>query len=327
MEAQEQRKKDPRKKKKKTVILCCSISAFAIIGGVACGVTLHNLLNNAPKTVLDMDDDKYNFDATSAMAAYDKLSPKTDYVESFSEVELANISLQLLKRHSSFIAQGIGKAVSMGVTQEVRSTSVRQGSEYFEESLSHSSIVDCAWRMYQTGETIEQYKGSIYNGDVEKALFATEATAYTLDSYRDRMGRTLDTGSSYLISNKTLWKSSDATAAPPSGVPTSKKKNEDGTYTVELELSRTRSITRYVRQMKNISDLQDYPSFDYVHLSFELGTDLTLNEVRTNESYFAQPKGLAVAPNVKGNLRTLYDYSGSAVIPELNSFIKYRENM
>ncbi|MBO4540423.1 MAG: hypothetical protein J5736_00390, partial [Bacilli bacterium] len=67
--------------------------------------------------------------------------------------EMANISLIKFARneHHRFLTSG--SAVAMGlVTQIIRSSGIRDGDEYFEESLSKSEgglDIQTGWRMYE----------------------------------------------------------------------------------------------------------------------------------------------------------------------------------
>jgi len=318
-----------KKPSKKSTIISLSIVSVTAIGlGLGAGFFLHSQLAGGETTdYTKINTAKLTDDNTSLLKTYSSVKEKGgDYLTAFSgkPYQVANIALQLFSAHEHCYAQGkgVGRAVAMGfpVDQEIRSTVIKNGSKYFEESLSLSSAVNLADRMFQEGDSVQRYIGKVKSGNVEvPESFGDKPTTYTLASYAEAMGRDLDNPCIYVISSKTTYL--DDTAK--SGVATSFTKKSDGGYDLELELKEGYAVVNYVKQMQTISSLASKPSFKYVHLSFDLDKDLNLKSMTSHEYYWAAVSA-ALGSNVEGKLKTVYETDGDYTIPELMTPITYR---
>jgi len=322
---EDKKDKTPIHSKKRSVIFISCLSVTAIALGVGAGFFIHNLLNSGVSTDYGnanaadyVDNDPNLLQDYQAIKASDG-----DYVSVYAKkpYKVANIAFALYSAHEHAMSQGVGSGTAIlgafNVDQQIRSTLIRNGDSYFEESLSASNIVQLADRMYQD-TSILSYHGTVAPSEVEIPRNFGKAVEYTKDEYRDLMGKTLNIPCIYIISSKTTYVNSTAY----SGTPTSFKKNEDGSYALELEMTRSSSVLNYVKQMQSISDLYDKPSFTYVHLSFDLDKDLNLKSMTSNEFYFARTQK-NVGSNVHGVLKTTYEWDGDYQIPELTVPVKY----
>ena len=310
-------------------ILLMSIGIVRSSGlGVGLGYVLSNFFPHVVKDVKYDFDEKYlRADSDACLKKFEKFdgSEKAFDGKSMAGWEIINASLKKFESQESNMSQGIGFAKArvgpIDVVQQIRSTMYRVDDSYFEESLSKSSVVNVAWRMYQNGDETKRYKGACPS-NVEKPVFDANASpsTYTESEYFDYAGRNLD-GSSciYLISDKTL---SSENQKVTSGLPKNEiKKNEDGTYTISVELDPRKSVVNYIRQMKATTDMNGNPVFDYVHLSWTVTKNGDLISSVSNEKYFAStPQG---SSNLEGQLVTHYSVGGNYKIPELNTPIVY----
>ena len=73
----------------------------------------------------------------------------------------------------------------------------------------------------------------------------------------------------YVVSNKTIH-SSYGGDATNTGFGT---RNLDGTYTFKLKLNVDQSVMNYVKQMKHMSELGNYPIFSTIELEFTLDSE------------------------------------------------------
>ncbi len=81
-------------------------------------------------------------------------------------------------------------------------------------------------------------------------------------------------------------------------------------------------MKNYVLQMIQTGDLAGPPSFKYVHLTFELDSELNLISLRNRESYYAKTKAGA-GSNMKGDLTTYFYTKDVPDIPELSVQMNY----
>jgi hypothetical protein len=313
---------ETKKKVKVSKIALISVLCAAAVGsGIYTGFFLHNLFNSDSTDYTNVDANNLADDNAAVMAKYQNLASTgsaTDYTSHFKSYQAANIAFSLFLNQEHTFSQGIGIADATVTKQEIRSTMIRNGSSYFEESLSYSSFVNLADRMYQSGESVNQYLGTCVDGDVEKAKFNTTGTDYTLDEYRNRMGRLVSDNFIYVVSSKTTL---NGEVSGGSGVETSFTKNEEG-YTIELELNPIKSVVNYVTQMQTISSLAKKPTFYYVHLTLVLDAKLGLQSLTSHEKYIATTGVISSA--IVGTMRTVYQTDQNFEIPELNTPVTYR---
>jgi hypothetical protein len=270
----------------------------------------------------------YVDDTSNLMNEYAKTKKAGgDYVAAYGAkpYQVCTIAYSLFTSHANCYAQGIGtgtaRVMGAAVVQNIRSTAIRKGDSYFEESGSCSSAVNLLDRMYQDGTSVIRHEGKVKDSEAEIPDHFDKVTTYTFDDYRQAMGRLPSDPLIYLVSSKTTYL--DETAK--SGAKTSFTKIADG-YDLELELKPTRSVVNYVRQMVTISSLASPPAFDYVHLSLDLDKDLNLRSMETHEHYYAAVSS-TIGSYVEGRLRTVYQTDGNYTIPELTDPIPYRETM
>ena len=101
-------------------------------------------------------------------------------------------------------------------------------------------------------------------------------------------------------------------------------KVEDG-YKVELELDNLYGVKNYVKQMKGISNLYQYPIFEYVHLTFELDSSLEIKFMHVKEKYYAKTSAV-LGSDLEATMSIKFETDGDFKIPELNDVIEYPES-
>lgn len=282
------------------------------------------------------DVDYDGIDNDSLYPNYDKVYKKyteakskgSDFTKLLTPTEMAESAFCLIQKEEKVFSQGIGEATASIVDQQIRSTTVQNGNQFFEESISHSSMIDLADRMYQVPTSdgkdckVTMYVGKTDNGNVNKGVFEGNGTEYSGAEYIAHMGRLLSTPTSYIVSDKTVL------VGEKSGNMydiTKASKTSDG-YTVDIELNATYGVSAYVIQMQTISDLATKPSFFYCHLTFDLDSDLNLKSITSYESYMAKTK-MGASSKVTGKMRVVYERGGDYSIPSLNEPCTYRSEM
>jgi hypothetical protein len=318
---------ETQKKKKRVgaIVTMSVLSVFAIGLGAGLGVYLHGLANANTSTPAAVAQD--STDHSDLMATYQKVVSKgnPDFAalvqnNVFSHSDIANLSMLLMKNHNNYFTQGKGASVAaLNITQKIRDSVVRNGDSYFEESISEGATA-LASRAYQNGDTVKYYTGSPVSGtDATSGTYKSTSVDYSLTSYFQYMGRTLDTPLIYIINDGTV-----RSGATKSGDPeTSIVKNSDGTYKLELELSPSRSTVNYIVQMTNLSHLSKCV-FYWVHLTFNLDAKLELLSTVSHEKYNVTLASLGMASDGEQTLRTEYVFDGDTKIPELQTPLAYR---
>ncbi len=311
--AQEGDKSGKRKpKSRKKVIITSSIIGTAAIGlGVVTGFLAHSFLNPVGGDYSNVDADALTDNIEIARKKYeDAKKAGTPLEEALKPSEMVNLSLDMFASLGSTKAVGLGSAFSMGVTQVIQSIQIKNGERFFEESNSTSAFVNLYDRMYQEGDTTKTYwgKSSDYSSHEEKI--------YTNEAYAELMGRKVSDSMIYVISTKTAIVDEDKVNSDK-GV--SRITKENGGYTVDLELQKKKSVVNYVKQMKNISGLTGYPTFDYCHLTFHLDEDLMPLDYTSYEKYHATKQGVGISTAIDGTLTTYFYHGETYEIPTLET--------
>jgi len=291
-----------------TYILTIGISAVA---GGGTGIVLKRTIGPVDEHYPPgFDPKEFSPDVESIMDKYNKLSDKTiSGVRSFTDSDVINICFEKYRTQEYCWCIGVGNANTI-VTQTIRNAQIKRGSEYFEEQLSYSSVVDVAKRSLQHGAdgNLETFEGSCL--DPETASYsATPSRTFSKDEYKEYLGKTLDEMFIYIISEKTVLDSSRTT--------------KGGDTIIKFSLNPNLSTFYYKIQMQNISGLSNLPPFSEVNLEFTVDSDLNLKHMLVDETYTATKEGIPV-PAKTHNIIDNYYHAGEPMdIPSYNENINY----
>lgn len=303
-------------KKYQTPITAVTVGLVAIGSGIGIGYGIKAAIGGGPNTdysgihVTEVD-------VNAVMRRYERLSADTDYSKSFTIPEIVAISHHLLGQADNYVVQGIGTADAGIAMQEIRSMVIKNGDEYFEESLSQSLFVKDALRMYEVGNLTTQYRGSTTTS-VEVAEFPSAGVSYTNAEYVELMGRTVSSRNTYIVANETVLMGEKTGEMYGTSSIT---KTSTG-YDLEIELDPIAGVMNYVKQMKTISNLATYPSFFYTHLSYKLDSNLNPLSMTTHERYSAKLSS-GIGSYITASIESKYLKGQELAIPEVNTPLSY----
>lgn len=314
--------------RKKNIIFWSVGGAVSLVLGAGVGFVLGTVFNaGGVGDYNNVNASLYAVDYDTLVNKYNSLKT-TDYSKEFTACEMANISLSLMYRSDSWMTQGYGKTSYnvFGVSgdQQIRSTFMKVGNEYFEESLSKSDIVQAAWRMYEKYDSgdnsvVKRYLGKVSKNVYDSHFDETQMVEYGREDYKASSGRYLDSiPCIYLISDKCLSKDSQEVT---SKIPTKVEKTSSG-YTIEIELDPKITVKNYVVQMQATADLAGPPSFKFVHLTFKTDAKLNLISMTNYEKYYAKTSSGA-GSNMTAKVTTYFETNGNFSIPKINEQTKY----
>lgn len=256
-----------RKVNKRTIV-----TIVGVVGAIAVGALIGFLLafQLSPKGIdySGINDSEYEDNIEDIYNGYFK-NPKDPL--SYTPNDLANISIYKYSLEKYTRSDIRAEAVSLGVKQTTYGTSIKNDTEFFNESVSQSSFVKVAKRFYESGDEVEVYNGTIVNDSGVSATYS-DVVEYKLDDYVSTWGKDLADPVIYIISSKTT-------------LDTSKVEETSEGYLISLDLDPLTSVVNYVKQMVQMSNLSDPPQFDYVHLEFSLDKDLNLKQLYVHEAY------------------------------------------
>lgn len=305
---------------KKTLIVGGVIIGIAAGGGFGVGFFLAKQLKPDVTVIVGGDAAAYEADVDAAYAKYQRAKSSGDFLSALTPDELVNVSYRLFDEHPTHYATGVGATVAntlgLSVTQRIYSTYVKVDDRFFEESASVSDMVNIHNRMYEDKTNTVMYWGK--TGDY--ATYTPETV--TNEEYAELMGSNVSKGLRYIVSEKTCVYA----ASTASGDPSTSASIQGDKIVVELELDPATSVLHYVRQMKNISNLMAYPTFDYVHLTVTMDKALNLESMSTHEAYTATLSSGIGSP-LEGRIKTVYSSDGNEVIPAVTDIISYPDEL
>lgn len=287
------------------------IAVSAISAGGLIGFGAKKLFGTVLDDYSGFDPSVYVIDGEALIKKIESKPTAGERVATFPVVDIVNYALEKYKRFDDSFSYTVGVADAGITTQKIRAAQIKNSSKYFEESAS-AGMVGCANRTFQDvgGETIDLHrtKDVTINNDKPVFPYPSTPTNYTLKSYKDAYGKTLDEMFIYTIHAKTTTKSQIS-------------KNEDGTYNAYLELSPTLSTYFYKKQMVSISELEATPSFEYIKLTYTLDSNLMLSKLSIDEYFVAKKMGIDAG--TRNMLTTKYFPNQSREIPALNEGFFY----
>lgn len=302
--------KDPQTKNKwtkKDTIIMSILGAFIIGAGALTGILIgNNVFDQGEVNYSDFDETKWEDNRAKFVERFNSTSTN-DYTNIFKPNELVGIAYQKFSNYEKTFQATTGTVIAVGFEQSVASSGMKVGSNYFAESFS-TGFINVGKRYYFDGDN----STSVYTGSNPQTYSASwsEDAKEVLDNEQmeKTWGKLISRPSIYLLCSKTCLNTSTA------------KKNSDGTYTVEIDLDTTYSVSRYVRQMCSMSGLSKNPRFHSIHLNYTLSSELDLIQVNTKENYDVF-KGFWI--NTTGDLTEKFVINGDNVIPTINENVSY----
>ena len=255
------------KEKKSTIIMVSGILSSLVIGGITGTIIAFTLSDKG------VDYLQVHVDENNQKALYEEyLKNPRDPLE-YKPYELANIAFYKYSLNEFTRSEINSSAVAMGVSQVTNGQSIKNKDISFSESVSSSAFVKVAKRFYVQDDKVDIYNGKLI--DDKNGLGGQYSTCeeMSVEEYKDSWGKDLSNPVIYTITSETTLNTSSIT------------ENDNG-YLISLDLDPLKSVTRYVKQMMQMSSLSDAPEFDYVHVEFSLDSDLNLLEMNVKEAYY-----------------------------------------
>ena len=295
--------KQTEKIKTKTIIQYVIIILVGLSLGVTGGIIAKKNLGQVETDYSDFDANSYNMDAAKLVEEYEK-NPNKD----FTPAELVNIGLEKYRRCTNSYSYGVGTASTI-VNQTIRNAQIKNGDQYFEETISRSSMVAIANRVTQTGvgQGVSLNKGKA--NDSESGTYKNEPIEYTSEQYKEDWGKTLDEMFIYIISNESVIAENCVTT------------KTDDFIQVYLELDVDISTYYYKYQMKSISNLSALPTFSSLKHTYTFSKDMTLLHCKVDEKYKAAMAG--VSASIHNVIDYYYHANEFKEIPSLDEKIDY----
>lgn len=296
------REKLPKSVIIKNTVITGIVVTSGIAGGLAAGIILGKMLSTKAYTFDAPIDTGLETDFSALMERYNA-EPNA---ANFKPSEIANISwLRFAEEtHTHTVAHCTVSAAI--VKQKVCSHDVRDGDRWYSESVFYSSIKKGGFRFYQDDNNVFRYTASNPTADCTATWSKDTEYGYTKAEFEEAWGKTLDRPVIYIISDKTVISESIETV--------------DNKWIVELELNPNKANERYARQMISMSNLEQPPSFQLLHLTFKIDQNFNLEQVKVHEKYtvYVVGKNESDATNVID-----FYHNSTETIPDLETDYVY----
>ena len=291
-----------KKIKVSTIVTTSIVCTVAIASGLILGIYFGKNMSEPKTNYEGFHIDNYEDDND---ALYQRFLAN-QAVDAYKPYELVNIAIEKFARNEHTKTVTHGQVDAAIVKQMIYAEDVRDGNEYYTESLSYSSIVKCGVRFYQHEDSIDEYTATKVEKDGSATFSERNKATVSYQEHEDNWGKTLNRPVIFIISSKTVLDC--ATFKTDTG------------YDITLSLDPTLSVLRYVKQMKSISDLKRYPEFNSVNVTFSLDKDLNLVQMKTVEDYVVYVVGKNESI---GTLTVDYYHDVSDKIPSLKENYPY----
>lgn len=291
-----------KKVNKKTIIIISAILCMSMVSGYFLG-----------KMIYDQRYSGINYDAYTEAALREdsaKIAEIIKKADTHSPLELTAtenfiIAEERLKSATAVSIETVGTVKAAGTNQNIKSYKIKNNNTYYKESLS-AGFVSVAERFFYNSSDnsfVLQKSKSIDKNNLVVTSWSDSDTPMTYENFCSTNGVRPDVFLVYIVSSKTVLDGSSVTQETVDG---------QTLYKLSLSLDRAKSVINYVKQMKYISGLNDYPVFDYINLSVYINSNWEFVFIDIAEKYTAK---MGITAKCEGVMRDTFNYSNPLPIP------------
>ena len=223
----------------------------------------------------------------------------------FKAYEIFEIAEYRMFTHGSLLVTSTG-GVDTIASQTISGVKAYENGTYFKENLS-KGIKNVGERTYynEGDDFVTKYAASKISSEMVATFKSPSDISIT--EYTDTVGVPITSFVGYIVSSKTVLNVNESAQ---------KVALENGAtgYQFSLQLNAITSVLNYVKQMKDMSQLPNYPAFTDVTLNVIVDEQFRFIQIETLEHYSVNYMGI----NAKctGTLTEKYEYGNVNIIPE-----------
>ena len=223
----------------------------------------------------------------------------------FKAYEIFEIAEYRMFTHGSVLVTSSGEVDTIA-SQTISGVKAYENGTYFKENLS-KGIKNVGERTYynEGDDLVTKYEASKISSQMVGTYKSPKNVM--LNDYKNTVGVPVTSFVGYIVSSKTVLNVND------SAKKVSLENGETG-YEFSLQLNAITSVLNYVKQMKDMSQLPDYPAFTDITLNVVVDEEFRFIKIETLEHYSVNYMGI----NAKctGTLVEIYEYGKTNIIPE-----------
>ena len=252
------------------ILVVVIAATFGYIAGKFYYANFMNQVDYGKFDKMDLRDD--------AKAIYLKLSASHMTLDRMNAVELFVACEYNLSQTQNYFATAVGEVQpSIGSKQTVRGTKTREGNMFYGENYSKGMLALAEKFDYdQITKIANVYRAEGNSVSTDSARFPENPTwTFDYDSYVNEYGNAPDSGLiPYVVSSKTYIPNSESVESIGGGK-----------YRIKMSLAKDSSVKDYVKQVKHMSGLANYPTFKTITISAIVNQDLKFESLRFDETY------------------------------------------
>ena len=298
----------------KKSVLISIIIVSALVIGAGTGVLIKRFSN--PKvnyTGFNPDSAKYKADELiKEVETYNTIEER---VKNFTPTQISQYSLEKYKKCENCVSFCIGEGKAAGVHLDIRNAQIKVGKQYFEETITKSTILSFSRRTYQETNYSEvklfsekSSKDITITSDLVHTNFNNVPEKLTQSEFVKIIGRTLPDMFGYLVHDSTI-------------INESIDKTVEG-YVVNIEANPVKATFNYRNQIKNFAGLEEFPIYYSTTFSYVLDKNLQLKESHIIEKYKANV--ISIHFDVTNKLDNYFLPNFKAEIPQITENFDYK---
>ncbi len=255
------------------IIIFSSIGLIVLATGGIGGYLIYDNLHNVPPTYEDFDPEDYLDDNSTLFSDFETFrleSPSLiDYQEKYNPYQLFNLAIYQSKKNDHIKFEARGLVNTGGLKQSILAYQLKNGDEYFYETIS-KGLISVAKRFYQN-ENITWYRGK-YNQNKKMVWNPDTETTLSIEEFNEEWGYDLSVFSPYIISSFTCLETSSVTI-------------EENHLQISLDLDPFFSVLYYVKQMIKMGGLEEAPIFKNVNIKINFDENFVISSTEIFEQY------------------------------------------
>lgn len=255
------------------IIIFSSIGFIVLVTGGIGGYLIYDSFHNVPPTYEDFDPENYLDDNSTLFSDFETFrleSPSLiDYQERYNPYQLFNLAIYQSKKNDHIKFEARGLVNTGGLKQNILAYQLKNGDEYFYETIS-KGLISVAKRFYQN-ENVTWYRGK-YNQNKEMVWNPDTETALSIEEFNEEWGYDLSVFSPYIVSSFTCLETSLVTI-------------EDNHLQISLDLDPFFSVLYYVKQMIKMGGLEEAPIFKNINIKINFDENFVISSTEIFEQY------------------------------------------
>lgn len=283
----------------------------AVVSGIILGVIYRNFFYKAPPDYSNYTQTGLRDDEAAIVAQYGN-----DDITTLTGINAFIIAEDKSRRQNTVTINADGSINAMGVKQKMYTTRYLDYTRnmFYVENISKGSniagintnIAECNFYDQQSGK-VSVYQGSNIRESSADFNFSNPNKSVAFEDFESINGTTPTSFQPYVVSTQTVKQDGTPTACIL----------DDGKNGFSFKLSlNTKAAFLYVKQIKNLSGLSDYPNFDYINIEVFLNEDGTFNKIVADERYYVM-MGIATPTNSK--LTYHFSYNDVILFPNIDT--------